>query len=73
MVALVLALYPSYLGQAEPQESPVALTAETNFDPANVLPLAGLGGGIPSSDIKSEVLLPCGGDAFQTDECEPTN
>jgi len=41
----------------------VGSAVETNFDPANVLPLAGLGGGIPSSDIKSEVLLPCGGDA----------
>jgi LCP family protein required for cell wall assembly len=32
---------------------------ETNFDPANILPLAGLGGGLPSSAIRSEVLLPC--------------
>jgi anionic cell wall polymer biosynthesis LytR-Cps2A-Psr (LCP) family protein len=37
----------------------VGSAVETNFDPANILPLAGLGGGIPSSDIKSEVLLPC--------------
>jgi len=37
----------------------VGSAVETSFDPANVLPLAGLGGGIPSSDIKSEVLLPC--------------
>jgi LCP family protein required for cell wall assembly len=41
----------------------VGSAVETNFDPANILPLAGLGGGIPSSDIKSEVLLPCGADA----------
>jgi polyisoprenyl-teichoic acid--peptidoglycan teichoic acid transferase len=41
----------------------VGSAVETNFDPANILPLAGLGGGIPSSDIKSEVLLPCGGDS----------
>jgi LCP family protein required for cell wall assembly len=38
----------------------VGSAVETDFDPANILPLAGLGGGIPSSDIKSEVLLPCG-------------
>jgi hypothetical protein len=37
----------------------VGSAVETSFDPANILPLAGLGGGIPSSDIKSEVLLPC--------------
>jgi LCP family protein required for cell wall assembly len=47
----------------------VGSAVETNFDPANILPLAGLGGGIPSSDIKSEVLLPCGGD---TPHCELT-
>jgi LCP family protein required for cell wall assembly len=41
----------------------VGTAVETNFDPANILPLAGLGGGIPSSDIRSEVLLPCGGDS----------
>ncbi|MDP9320339.1 MAG: LCP family protein [Chloroflexota bacterium] len=41
----------------------VGSAVETNFDPANILPLAGLGGGIPASDIKSEVLLPCGGDS----------
>ncbi|MHB8630346.1 MAG: LCP family glycopolymer transferase, partial [Candidatus Limnocylindria bacterium] len=38
----------------------VGSAVETNFDPANILPLAALGGGIPSGDIKSEVLLPCG-------------
>jgi len=37
----------------------VGSAVETSFDPANILPLAGLGGGIPSSDIRSEVLLPC--------------
>jgi len=41
----------------------VGSAVETNFDPANVLALAGLGGGIPSRDIKSEVLMPCGGDS----------
>ena len=41
----------------------VGSAVETNFDPANILPLAGLGGGIPAKDIRSEVLLPCGGDA----------
>ena len=41
----------------------VGSAVETNFDPANILPLAGLGGGIASGDIKSEVLLPCGGDS----------
>jgi LCP family protein required for cell wall assembly len=34
---------------------------ETNFDPANVLPLAWLGSGIDGSAIRSEVLYPCGG------------
>jgi LCP family protein required for cell wall assembly len=47
----------------------VGSAVETNFDPANILPLAGLGGGIASSDIKSEVLLPCGADATH---CELT-
>ncbi len=49
-----LARLPSIVGE-------VGSAVETNFDPANILPLAGLGGGIRSSDIKSEVLLPCGG------------
>jgi LCP family protein required for cell wall assembly len=39
----------------------VGSAVETNFDPANILPLAGIGGGLSSADIKSEVLLPCGG------------
>lgn len=43
--------------------SDVGTAVETNFDPANILPLAGLGGGIPSADIRSEVLLPCSGDS----------
>ena len=41
----------------------VGSAVETNFDPANILPLAGLGSGIPASAIRSEVLLPCGGDS----------
>ena len=40
----------------------VGTTIETDFDPANVLPLARSGTGIASADIKSEVLYPCGGD-----------
>jgi len=34
----------------------------TNFDPANVLPLARTALAIDSADIRSDVLLPCGGD-----------
>jgi len=41
----------------------VGSAVETDFDPANILAIAGLGGGIPSKDIRSEVLLPCGGDS----------
>jgi len=52
----MLSRIPSIVGE-------VGSAVETNFDPANILPLAGLGGGIPSADIKSEVLLPCGGDS----------
>ena len=52
----MLARIPEIVGE-------VGSAVETNFDPANALPLAGVGGGIPSSDIRSEVLLPCGGDA----------
>ena len=48
----------------------VGSAVETSFDPANVLPLAGLGGSIPSSDIRSEVLLPCGGDALHCELIE---
>ncbi len=40
----------------------VGTTVETDFDPANVLPLARTGTGIESADIRSEVLYPCGGD-----------
>ncbi len=40
----------------------VGTTVETDFDPANVLPLARTGIGIDSSAIVSEVLYPCGGD-----------
>lgn len=35
----------------------------TNFDPGGILPLARTGLGIEGSDIRSEVLLPCGSDA----------
>jgi len=35
---------------------------KTNFDPANILPLARFGTGIDGSAIRSEVLYPCGGD-----------
>lgn len=41
----------------------VGTLVQTNFDPGNVLSLAGLGGGIDSGAIRSEVLLPCGGDS----------
>jgi LCP family protein required for cell wall assembly len=47
----------------------VGSAVETDFDPANILSLAGLGGGIASSDIKSEVLLPCNAGASH---CELT-
>jgi len=40
----------------------VGSTIETDFDPAAVLPLARTGTGIDSTDIKSDVLYPCGGD-----------
>ena len=40
----------------------VGTTIETDFDPANVLPLARTGTGIDSGAIQSEVLYPCGGD-----------
>jgi LCP family protein required for cell wall assembly len=39
----------------------VGTTLETDFDPANVLPLARTGTGIDSASIASEVLFPCGG------------
>ncbi|HEV2251170.1 MAG TPA: LCP family protein [Candidatus Limnocylindria bacterium] len=51
------------LGRLPAIVSDVGSAVETSFDPANILPLAGLGGGIPSKDIQSEVLLPCGGAA----------
>jgi len=34
---------------------------QTNFDPANILPLARFGTGIDGDAIRSEVLYPCGG------------
>ena len=40
----------------------VGTTIETDFDPANTLPLARTGTGIDSADIRSEVLYPCGAD-----------
>jgi polyisoprenyl-teichoic acid--peptidoglycan teichoic acid transferase len=40
----------------------VGTTLETDLDPANALPLARTASGIDSSDIRSEVLYPCGGD-----------
>ena len=40
----------------------VGSAVQTNFDPANVLPLARFGSGIDGSAIRSEVLYPCGGD-----------
>ena len=48
----------------------VGSAVETNFDPANILPLAALGGGIPSGAIRSDVLLPC--DAPNATHCELT-
>ena len=50
----------------------VGTTIETDFDPANTLPLARTGTGIDSSDIRSEVLFPCGGD-FPHCELTQTN
>ena len=40
----------------------VGSAVQTNFDPANVLPLARVGSGIDGSAVRSEVLYPCGGD-----------
>jgi LCP family protein required for cell wall assembly len=39
----------------------VGSAVQTNFDPANVLPLAQFGSGIDGEAIRSEVLYPCGG------------
>jgi LCP family protein required for cell wall assembly len=39
----------------------VGTTVETDFDPANVLPLARTASGIDSASITSDVLYPCGG------------
>jgi LCP family protein required for cell wall assembly len=39
----------------------VGSAVQTNFDPANVLPLAQFGSGIDGDAIRSEVLYPCGG------------
>ena len=40
----------------------VGTTLETDFDPANVVPLARTGTSVDPSDITSDVLYPCGGD-----------
>ena len=40
----------------------VGSAVQTNFDPANVIPLARFGSGIPGDSIRSDVLYPCGGD-----------
>jgi LCP family protein required for cell wall assembly len=39
----------------------VGSAVQTNFDPANVLPLARFGTGIDGESIRSDVLYPCGG------------
>jgi polyisoprenyl-teichoic acid--peptidoglycan teichoic acid transferase len=39
----------------------VGSAVQTNFDPANILPLAQFGSGIDGDAIRSEVLFPCGG------------
>jgi LCP family protein required for cell wall assembly len=39
----------------------VGSAVQTNFDPANILPLAQFGTGIDGDAIRSEVLYPCGG------------
>jgi LCP family protein required for cell wall assembly len=39
----------------------VGSAVQTNFDPANILPLAQFGKGIDGDAIRSEVLYPCGG------------
>ena len=39
----------------------VGSVVQTNFDPANILPLARFGSGIDGDSIRSEVLYPCGG------------
>ena len=39
----------------------VGSAVQTNFDPANVIPLAVFGSGIEGDRIRSEVLYPCGG------------
>jgi LCP family protein required for cell wall assembly len=63
----VIAALRTRLGQAEALRALPALidsvgtTLETDFDPANVVPLARTGTGIDSADITSEVLYPCGG------------
>jgi LCP family protein required for cell wall assembly len=40
----------------------VGSAVQTNFDPANILPLARFGTGIDGDAIRSEILYPCGGD-----------
>jgi LCP family protein required for cell wall assembly len=63
----VLGALRARLGQPEALRTLPALvdtvgtTIETDFDPANVLPLARTGTGIDSAAIQSDVLYPCGG------------
>ena len=58
---------PGALGMVPIILGDVDTTIETDFDPSNILPLAGTVTGIDSSRIESEVLLPCSADA---DHCE---
>lgn len=46
----------------------VGTAVQTNFDPANVLPLARTGAAIDAGAIKSEVMLPC--NAPDAEHCE---
>ena len=62
----MLARVPTLMGD-------VGRLVQTNFDPGNILSLAGLGGGIDASAIRSEVLLPCGGDSPHCELIEQNN
>jgi LCP family protein required for cell wall assembly len=50
----------------------VGSAVQTNFDPANILPLAQFGTGIDGDAIRSEVLYPCGG-AYPHCELQSSN
>jgi len=50
----------------------VGSAVQTNFDPANVIPLARFGTGIDGGAIRSEVLYPCGG-AYPHCELQASN